>query len=342
MSMSTSKRKEIIDALIIEIQNNNQSPVATIADRFEVSRQTVNRYLKKLLEQGLIKMSGGQTRKQYSMNNNTKSWFFPIEGLEEDVIWFDYVKPLLPQTLSRNILEACSYGFTEMLNNAIDHSESEHVAVILKQEESNIVFGIHDDGIGIFDKVQRSLNLSDPRHAILELTKGKFTTDPSRHSGEGIFFTSRIFDDFSIVSGNLIFMSGRKRNWDILFDDEEKVDGTWITMKIATNSDVVVKEIQDRFSTDDSFGFSKTQIPVKLMQHEGQMLVSRSQAKRLIARFDRFSEVILDFDGVEEVGQAFADELFRVFVMAHPDVHVSTRNVNENVYQMIRRAQNQK
>ena len=38
----------------------------------------------------------------------------------------------------------------------------------------------------------------DKRQALFELSKGKFTTDPSRHSGEGVFFTSRMFDDFEI------------------------------------------------------------------------------------------------------------------------------------------------
>ena len=37
-------------------------------------------------------------------------------------------------------------------------------------------------------------------------------------------------------------------------------------------------------------------------------LVARSQAKRLLERFDRFEEVVLDFDGVRQVGQGFADE----------------------------------
>ena len=70
--------------------------------------------------------------------------------------------------------------------------------------------------------------------------------------------------------------------------------------------------------------FHKTLILVKLMELEEDFLISRSQAKRLINRFDKFVEVVLDFDGVTQIGQAFADQIFRVFQNKHPNVHLSS------------------
>jgi hypothetical protein len=67
-------------------------------------------------------------------------------------------------------------------------------------------------------------------------------------------------------------------------------------------------------------------------------LVSRSQAKRLLARFEVFREVILDFAGVASIGQAFADEVFRVFQNAHPEVHLRIMHASEEVLRMINRA----
>lgn len=49
------------------------------------------------------------------------------------------------------------------------------------------------------------MNLDDERHAVLELAKGKFTTDPDNHTGEGIFFSSRIFDEFAVLSGDVYY-----------------------------------------------------------------------------------------------------------------------------------------
>ena len=81
----------------------------------------------------------------------------------------------------------------------------------------------------------------------------------------------------------------------------------------------------------------KTVVPVRLAQHEGEKLVTRSQAKRVAQRFERFKEVVLDFEGVAEIGQGFADELFRVFAKAHPDVRLRPINTSEAVTQMVRR-----
>ena len=71
------------------------------------------------------------------------------------------------------------------------------------------------------------------------------------------------------------------------------------------------------------------------MEYEGELLLSRSQAKRLITRFDKFLEVILDFQGVSEIGQAFADEVFRVFRNAHPNVQLEPINCSPAVQRMI-------
>ena len=65
--------------------------------------------------------------------------------------------------------------------------------------------------------------------------------------------------------------------------------------------------------------------------------MSRSQAKRVAHRFERFKRVELDFAGISEIGQAFADELFRVFVAAHPAIRVTPINTEPPVADMIRR-----
>ncbi|WP_081687044.1 STAS-like domain-containing protein [Chitinilyticum litopenaei] len=83
---------------------------------------------------------------------------------------------------------------------------------------------------------------------------------------------------------------------------------------------------------------SKTLVPVRPAMIDNESLVSRSQARRLAARFEGFKMVVLDFDQVEEIGQAFADEIFRVFASDHPDVRLHTLNANTAVQRMIGRA----
>ena len=77
-------------------------------------------------------------------------------------------------------------------------------------------------------------------------------------------------------------------------------------------------------------------MPIKLAQYGDGKLVSRSQAKRLLVRFDRFKTIVLDFEDVSSVGQAFADEIFRVFQKQHLHIDLSFVNASQRVEKMIR------
>jgi STAS-like domain of unknown function (DUF4325) len=185
------------------------------------------------------------------------------------------------------------------------------------------------------------LRLSDEAHAVLELTKGKCTTDPSRHSGEGIFFTSRVFDTFSIISGKVYLLRKSQDPNPVAWVMEKKFrPGTCVRLKIANNATQTQADIYIQYAVDaDNLAFDKTVIPVKLAEMAGDKLVARSQTKRLLARVGLFRTVILDFTDVGTVGQAFADEIFRVFAKEHPQTELLSSGTNEAVKQMIRRAQ---
>jgi len=58
----------------------------------------------------------------------------------------------------------------------------------------------------------------------------------------------------------------------------------------------------------------------------------------LLSRIEVFKEVIFDFSGVNSIGPAFADEIFRVFRNAHPEIALHTMRVNSAVKRMIGRA----
>lgn len=193
---------------------------------------------------------------------------------------------------------------------------------------------IRDDGVGVFHKIQAALGLLDERHAVLELAKGKFTTDPQRHSGEGIFFSSRMFDCFSITSGSVSFSHQAKVSEDWILETDAS-GGTAVRMELGNHTSRSVNKVFKQFTTGDDFGFTKTVVPVRLAQYGDDNLVSRSQAKRLIARFEKFRTVVLDFKGVALIGQAFTDEVLRVFPLAHPEVELVPLNANKEVSQMI-------
>lgn len=331
--------KEIIDTIkTFIIENVSKHPhdiLSTTIKHFQISKPTAGKYLNELIKEEIIKKENNGRYPHYQLVTIVHENNYAITaGLEEDVIWRKDFLPYLTG-VPQNVKEACQYGFTEMVNNAIEHSGSDKVTITLSINACTVCISIRDFGIGIFNKIMQDMGLENPRHSILELAKGKFTSDPDRHSGEGIFFTSRIFDSFFIFSLNLAF-SGSNRH-DMLFEDVVKdINGTLVNMEIRKNSKISIADIFNEYTDPDKQpGFHKTIIPVKLMQYEGESLLSRSQAKRLITRFDRFIEVILDFSGVKIIGQAFADEVFRVFGNEHPQVLLIPANYNDDIRKMI-------
>ena len=124
---------------------------------------------------------------------------------------------------------------------------------------------------------------------------------------------------------------------DWIQEDSGFQQGTLIVMKLQNHSLRNEQEVFERFA-DEDHGFSKTVVPVRLAQYGDERLMSRSQAKRLLARFDRFKTVVLDFKGVESIGQAFADEVFRVFSLHYPEVLLMEINTGTSVQRMISRA----
>ncbi|MEW6381692.1 MAG: DUF4325 domain-containing protein [bacterium] len=336
-----SRSREISSFIIKNVFENPQTISKVTAEKFGISRQAVSRYIKRLVEDGVLKARGRARNKVYELTDIIhKIYNVPIRpDVEEDRVWRQHVKHLLTP-VPANVLDICQYGFTEIFNNAIEHSEGHTAEVTVKLTAAFVEMWISDDGIGIFNKIKKVLGLEDHHHAILELAKGKLTTDPEHHTGEGIFFTSRVFDYFSILSDQLYFCH-KKSGDDWLIEDSEgePCKGTLICMRISTFSSDTLQEIFGRYASEDTdYGFTKTRIPVSLLKYGEENLVSRSQARRLLARFDRFKEVFLDFQGIKTIGQAFADEIFRVFKKQNPQIKIIWVNADEEVEKMIMKA----
>jgi anti-sigma regulatory factor (Ser/Thr protein kinase) len=309
------------------------------ADKFSISTQAVNLHTQKLVESGMLHKAGGKRDASYKLaelRQWSQTYALTPQPDEED-IWFNDVRPVLGE-LPENVMDIWRYGFTEMFNNALEHSAATNIIVQVKKSAASAEMVVSDDGIGIFKKIQETLKLSDERHAVLALSKGKLTTDPAHHSGQGIFFTSRIFDSFDIVSGGVFFSHkfGSHEDW---ISQRNFQSGTTVWLKLSDYATRTQKEIIDLHSTPDSFEFDKTIVPVKVATYGSDKLFSRSQAQRLMADLDDFKVVILDFKEVDTIGQGFADEIFRVFRRAHPAMEIDHINASEDVERMIRRAE---
>ncbi|MDA3916021.1 MAG: STAS-like domain-containing protein [Deltaproteobacteria bacterium] len=342
--------KEVVDLIknyiISNISRNPNQITQQTCDHLGITKPTVLKYINELGRDRIIEKTGSNRYPKYRLVKTKYVWKYSNQDLEEDVLWRNDIAPLLKDS-NNNVKDICQYGFTEMVNNVIDHSQANKLITMLTLDCLDIEIWINDDGIGIFRKIKNALGLEQSSHAILELAKGKFTSDPENHSGEGIFFTSRIFDEFAILSHKLCYTDfGHTEGLiekGILWEKQEDIPGTSVHMKIEKKSNTQLKDVFDEYADPEKDpSFHKTIIPVKLMEYEGESLISRSQAKRLITRFDKFVEVILNFDGVTQIGQAFADQIFRVFPNKHPEVHLRMINLTKDVENMIKRVQSNK
>lgn len=334
------KRGEKIREFILENVDSNPKDIVNItSETFSISRQAVNKHFRQLIEQKTLIREGKAKSVRYFLHPQAEwnATFSIADNRAEDVIWRNEIKQKLGQ-LPDNALAIWSHGFSEMFNNVVDHSEGTTVTINIKKTAYSTEMNIWDNGIGIFTKIKNAMGLLDERHAVIELTKGKLTTDPTRHSGEGIFFSSRMFDKFSILSGEVYLSHTYEKDEDWILQTSKYQNGTFITMTLRNNTARTTKEIFNRFS-DDDYGFTETVVPVRLAQYGNEQLISRSQAKRLLIRIERFKTVLFDFKDVESIGQAFADEVFRVFARQHPKMKIVPIRANDAVMQMIRRVQ---
>jgi anti-sigma regulatory factor (Ser/Thr protein kinase) len=324
-------------ALLKIVADGQGNVAARLSEQLGISRQAASSRFSAAVKKNLLARTGKGRGVQYSLVETHRiDQEFQRVGLSEDRVWKAFCYPVVSD-LPENVVDVWHYGLTEMINNAIDHSGSDVVRISMVRNALYTQAWVADSGEGIFRKIAKALDLYDPRESILELAKGKLTTDPDNHSGEGIFFSSKVFDLFDIRSGSLHFMHDEGLD-DILIERPKDAPGTLVLMRLENQSKQTTKAVFDKFAAPDEFTFAKTIVPVKLAQHEGEKLVSRSQAKRLTMRFEKFKSVILDFDAVEQIGQAFADEVFRVFQNAHPDTRLVPMNMSKPVEQMVSRA----
>ena len=351
MSLSKELREKIQFDILKHIEIINELDVDTVAKKHKVSRQTVYRYLQDFQKRKIIEELGTGTnkRKQYTVAiQKQKNSYIINNGLSEENIWRRDIKPFC-LSIPQNAYEKVQYIFLEIMNNAIEHSEGEIINVVISKSPVRFKMTIEDDGIGIFQKIQTVFDLPEKSFAILELAKGKLTTDQDTHTGEGIFFSSRIADNFDIISQELIFTSKFSKNQNMearLFQNEQPVSrGTLIVAVIYFDNDTSINEVVNMFTEHpEHIGFNATHVPVRLLEYgsENPILVSRSEARRLLSRFERFSRITLDFEGVEDIRQGFADEVFRVFPNKHPDCMLEVINCNEKVQAMIAHVKNTK
>ena len=309
-----------------------------LAGNLGITRQAVALHLRELIASGKIFKTGSTRAAQYFPTDAAPAAksirrTLPIDNLDESDVYEELSIRLNLSGLPPNIEDIVHYAFTEMLNNAIDHSFSERCTIEVSTDVSKVFFTVRDEGIGVFHSIAEKFDLPGEHAALIELIKGKTTTMPEVHSGEGIFFVSRSADRFVLRSHRQQLEWDRAKD-DVFVSDSRFIKGTLVQFEIRRNSRTRLANVFAEFAPEKyDYRFEKTRVLVKLVQED---YVSRSEAKRLLHNLDRFSEIELDMSSVRHVGQGFADEVFRVFATAHPGIEIRAINATGAVDAMLR------
>ena len=220
-----------------------------------------------------------------------------------------------------------------MVNNAIDHSGGRTLMVRWIVGPTTITFEVDDDGKGAFATLRESRGLENNFQAIGELSKGKQTSAPDRHSGLGIFLTSRMAQEFTMVANEYSWKQSTKHH-DYAIGALPRVKlGTLVRCTLDRLAPVSLQEVMRSVSDPQTNRLNQTLIRVKLF--EDGLFISRTEAKLIGARLEGFEQVELDFDGVDSIGQGFADELFRIWARQNEGINIVVTNANHAVAAMI-------
>ena len=321
------------------MQNGNDLP-AHVAQELQCSRRQAGRLLHKLVTlQWLVSL--GTPRKPLYRPGPLRQVVkrYALAGLQEDLPWRRDFAPCFE--LAAPMMRMAQHAFTELLNNAIDHSAGSAVAVSMRQTPLQLQLLVSDDGCGVFQRIAQSFDILDPQLAMLELSKGKLTSAPNRHSGHGLFFTSRLADVFDIHANDSAFQcrAWERRTWHAGRPGPVAArSGTSIYLAIALDTTRTLESVQRAHSASGTgYDFERTSVPLHLIGGGAAdtMLASRADAKRALHRLGQFRHAEIDFSGIGHIGHGFADEIFRIFGRQHPALELHPVGMAPQVAAMV-------
>jgi len=295
--------------------------VAHVMECQALSRRRARKLLAALVDARWLERDGSPRRPVYRAGPMRQVvQRYALAGLQEDLPWARDFAPLLD--LPPPVARLAQHAFTELLNNAIDHSGGSGVTVSVRQNATHLQMLVSDDGCGLFERIEQSFAIGDPTLAMLELSKGKLSSQPERHCGQGLFYVARLADVFELHANRQAF---QHRGWGRAGWHAGRPmphTGTSVFLAIALDTPRTLDAVLRAHSVQGGYGFDATQVPLRLLTGPQVGLESRAQARRAVARLAAFRRAELDFSGIEDIGPAFADELLRVFARANPAVEL--------------------
>ena len=331
MNSSKQIKKFILDNL----SHHEKDIIQAAINHFGISRQAIHKHMNNLIRAKKV-IAHGNTKGRYYQLMPTVNYSKTIDINDKppQEILKDFVSIHL-KSLSGNIQEIIEFSIGALLNNIFDHANALkiYLKIFITHEQTHFI--IADNGIGIFDHIRSGLNLKSTELAALELAKGDLTTDSNRYSGGELNTIIHLFDLVTIdSSGQSLKYSNYDDDWQIDYSVQQK--GTRIHLQIESSSKRTCATIFDRILKRED---KKIRIPLNLLDiSEYKIVNSRSQAKSALRNIQKFNKIEFDFNKIDLIGPAFADELVKNVKSRNKAASIEWINCNETVDLLMKRA----
>ena len=329
-------KNKIKNFILDNLSSHEKNIVHAAINKFGVSRQAVNRHMINLIKENKIVAHGNTKGRHYELmpqaNYSKKISMEDIKGSRKFLD--DFILPHI-ELLPKNIYEIFEYSAGSLINNIVDHAKATSVyfKIFINHEEAHLV--LTDNGVGLFENIYKGLSLSSTQMAAMEIAKGNVTTDPDRHSGDELNTIIHLFDKAIIDSANKSLRYFNNNNcWEI--NPSRHQNGTRIHLQINPNSDRTCADVFHRIFKKEK---KKIRIPLNLLNMSEKKIVnSRSYAENILRNIDNYKKIEFDFNKIDLISPAFADELARKTKEKNQFADIAWMNTNKTVEMLLVRA----
>lgn len=326
------------------VEATGDTSMAQLLEATGLTRPGVLYHLNRLIDSGEVEYASNQQRGRsvrYRLAYDHR-WEFPIADVKtEHSLWERLHPAILDTEMTTSAKDIHTYIFGEIVNNVLEHASSDDIVILHSVRTGETRLSVRDSGVGIFDHIAATAGLPDRLSSVRRLQTGGYTTAPAGHTGQGVFFSSRATDLFSINSGGIVWTTDNLTPDQTLQTIETNAPGTTVSWCLQDKTDRSLLGLFESFSIlddDEIPRFASTAIAVAASA-EATQYVTRSAAREILGGKQQFAVIVLDFSGVANIGQGFADEVFRVFPKANPSITMTAINMNEAVAWFVDQAQ---
>ena len=329
--------EQIKDFILENLTRHQKDIIKATILKFGLSRQAILKHMHTLISEDRV-VAYGKTRDRFyelmplvnfSQTIDVNASFSPDKILKEQII------PNL-ESVPLNIYEICEFSIMALLANTLDHSQATKLNYKLYVSPNDVHFVLSDNGIGIFENLNNSLILEDIQVAAIEIAKGRITTDPQNHGGDELMTVIHLFDKVAIdASGISLSFYNKNNEWTVTRSSQQI--GTRIHLEIKLNSRRTCQEVFRKIF--DQAG-KIVRIPVNLVRSKNEQVNSRIQAQSLLHNLKDLTEIEFDFQNIDFIGPAFADELVRKTKEKNQIADISWINSTKMVDVLMSRAMN--